>query len=89
VEAERIDALWACLDDRPQACITRPEIQKELAARYSDLIIRLSTVREQDSATNQLRFIITMLPANDIGKPIKKALQQLMHQIEKRSTEKT
>ena len=89
VEAERIDALWACLDDRPQACITRTEIQKGLAARYSDLIIRLSTVREQDSATNQLRFLIAMLPANDTGKPIKKALQQLIDQIEKRTAEKT
>ena len=89
VEAGRIDALWACLDGRPQAGITRAEIRNGLAARYSDLMVRLGTVREQDSATSQLRFLIAMLPANDTGNPIRKALQHLIDGIDNRIAERT
>lgn len=89
VEAERIDALWACLDDRPEARITQTGVQDALAARYGDLTIRLSSVRERDSATYQLRFFVAMLPANDVGKSIQKALQRLIDQIGKRIAEKS
>jgi len=81
VEVVRIDALWACYEGRTEACITHPEVLNNLISRYRDLLMRLGSVREQDSAANQLRFLVAMLPADDKGKLVKKALQQLIDGI--------
>lgn len=81
VEAERIHALWACLENRPEACITQAAIQDKLAARYCDILVRLHFVQKQDQATRQIEFLITMLPADNTGRPIKRALRQLIGKI--------
>ena len=83
VEAERIDALWACYDGRSSACIQRPEVVTELVARYCDLLTRLGSVREKDSTTNQMSFLIAMLPQDAQGRLIKRALAQVRDGIEK------
>jgi hypothetical protein len=83
VEAERIDALWACCDGRSSACISRPEVAKKLLEHYCDLLARLGSVREKESATNQLSFIIALLPADEQGKLIKRALIPVRDGIER------
>lgn len=83
VEAERIDALWACYDGRTASCITRPDVLNRLAARYCDVLRRLGSAREQDSASNQLKFLIDMLPSDDKSGKIIEALKKLVEGIEK------
>ena len=48
-----------------------------LIAHYCDLLERLGSVREQDSSTNQMSFLIAMLPVDEQGRLIKRALVQL------------
>lgn len=83
VEAERINALWACYDGRADACITRPDVLDRLAARYHNVLGRLGSAREQDSAGNQLKFLIDMLPSDDKSGKVKEALKKLVEGIEK------
>jgi hypothetical protein len=78
VEAERIDALWACYDGRANACITSPDVLNGLIARYRDVLKRLGSAREQDSAANQLKFMIDMLPSGDKPNKVKDALKRLI-----------
>lgn len=78
VEAARIDALWACLDGRSSACITNPDVLNGLIARYRDVLKRLGSAREQDSAANQLNFMIDMLPSGDKPNKVKDALKRLI-----------
>lgn len=85
VESERIDALWACLENRPEACITQAGIQEKLASRYCDIMVRFCFVQKQGLATRQIKFLVTMLPADNTGRPIKKALKQLIGKIGKRA----
>jgi hypothetical protein len=77
VEADRIDALWATLDGRSHVVITRPEILEALTGRYCNVLRRLGTAREHDSATNQLRFLIDMLPSSAKLAGLRKALTAL------------
>ena len=82
VEAERIDALWACFDaNRIQARITEPDVLAKLINLYHGLLSRLGSAREHDSATNQLRFLIALLPVDEQGLAIKGALQRLIEGI--------
>jgi hypothetical protein len=83
VEAMRIDALWACYDGRGDACITHPDILNTLIARHCDVLKRLGSVSEQDSATNQLQFLIEMLTAGDKSNKVKEALTKLAEGIRK------
>jgi CHAT domain/Lecithin:cholesterol acyltransferase len=82
VDAQRVDALWACFDDRTSACITRPEVVETLLDRYCDLLTRLGSARERDSLTNQPIFLMAMLPDDEKGKSIKGALKKLKDGIE-------
>lgn len=77
VEADRIDALWATFDGRSHAAITRPEIVQALIGRYCDVLKRLGSAREHDSASNQLRFLIDMLPSSSRPAALRKALAAL------------
>ncbi|PWB47082.1 MAG: hypothetical protein C3F18_12250 [Nitrosomonadales bacterium] len=81
VEAERIDALWACYDGRSNACITRSDELNGLIARYCDVLKRLGSAREQDSVTNQLKFLIDMLPSGDKPNMVKEALNKLIRGV--------
>jgi hypothetical protein len=83
VEAERIDALWACYDEKrqPQDCLTHIDVLNRLAARYCDLLKRLGSAREQDSVINRLRFFIALLPADEMGTKVQEALQRLIEGI--------
>ena len=82
IEAERVDALWACVEgDRPQACLTEPAVLERLVSLYRNLLNRLGSVREQDSATNQLHFLIALLPETEDGLVLKGALQGLIEGI--------
>jgi hypothetical protein len=83
VEAERIDALWACYANHADVCITHPEVLNRLSARYCDVLKRLGSAREQDSATNQLKFLIDMLPSDDKSSKVKTALKKLIEGVEK------
>ncbi|PPK73906.1 lecithin:cholesterol acyltransferase [Methylobacter tundripaludum] len=87
VEADRIDVLWACYDGRDELSITNPDVQNRLIARYCDVLNRMGSVREQDSATNQLKFLIDMLPSDNTPNNIKGALRKLIEGIEKCVTE--
>ena len=78
VEAERIDALWACLDGREQNALTKPEVLARLIGLYRNLLNHLGGVREQDSATNQLYFLVALLPQDEHGLAISGALQRLI-----------
>ena len=86
VEAERIDALWACLDGREQHALTRPEVLARLIGLYRNLLNHLGSVREQDSATNQLRFLVALLPQDEQGLAISGALQRLIAGVLHEST---
>lgn len=83
VEADRIDALWACYDGRANACITQPDVLDRLIVRYCDVLKRLGSAREQDSATNQLKFLIDMLTAGDKSNKVRDALNRLIERIVK------
>lgn len=83
VEAQRLDALWACHDGRADACLTQPDVLNRLIVSYCDIFKRLGSAREQDSATNQLQFLIDMLPSGDASKKVKEALRNLSDGIRK------
>jgi triacylglycerol esterase/lipase EstA (alpha/beta hydrolase family)/tetratricopeptide (TPR) repeat protein len=81
VEAERIDALWASRDGRAAASIVNGEVLQRLTERYRDVLQRLGSAREQDSATNQLKFLVAMLPADaadEMTGAVKNSLQKLI-----------
>jgi hypothetical protein len=82
VEAERIDALWACLDEtRQQASLTEPEVFNRLASQYRLVLNRLGDDSDQDPATHQLRFVIALLPEDKPSRTMKEALQRLVEKI--------
>jgi hypothetical protein len=81
VEAERVDALWACLDGREHLALTATEVRTRLIGLYRSLLNRLGSAREQDSATNQLRFLIALLPEDEHGMAIRGALQRLIEGV--------
>lgn len=83
VEALRIDALWACYDGRDEACITQPSILIGLIDRYCDVFERLGSGSEQDSATNQLHFLMDMLTSGDKSKKVREELKKLAEGIRK------
>ena len=58
-----------------------PHGRVELIIRYRGVLQRLGSVREQDSATNQLRFLIDMLPSDDKSHRVKDALRVLIEGI--------
>jgi pimeloyl-ACP methyl ester carboxylesterase len=82
IEARRVDALWACYDGRADACITRKEILGDLVELHRDLLRRLGTAGERDSATYQLRFLIGMLPPDGTAKKVRQALDDLLNQVD-------
>lgn len=77
IEAKRIDALWACLDGREAQALTRAEVHDPLTAEHKHLFFRLGDAREHDSALNQLRWLIAMLPPGNE----RDALRRLMDAI--------
>ncbi len=81
VEAQRIDALWACYDGRDEAGITNPKVLDALIVGYCDLLTRLGSARERDSATNQAKFLIVMLPSDEKASSVEKALLKLIERI--------
>jgi hypothetical protein len=81
VEGQRINAVWACLDGRADDSLTDKGVSGELIIRYRGVLQRLGSVREQDSATNQLRFLIDMLPSDDRSNRVKDALRLLIEGI--------
>lgn len=83
VEAERLDALWACYDGRTERAITEPAVVVRLISEYRGVLHRLGSAHEQSSATAQLRFLITMLPSTSTANRIKEALRQLIDGIER------
>ncbi|MDD3519238.1 MAG: CHAT domain-containing protein, partial [Chromatiales bacterium] len=81
VEAERIEAQWACRQAGAQTCIEREEVIERLAGRYLDLFERLGSARERDSTLTQLRFLVAMLPDKAPAKATQDALRQLVTRI--------
>lgn len=81
VEAERIDALWASLDGRGIAI--NDDVVAHLACRYRDLLRRLGNAGQQNSATNQLSFLISMLPSGQESNGLKGTLKQLADGVAK------
>ncbi|MBL8407692.1 MAG: hypothetical protein JNJ81_07810, partial [Candidatus Accumulibacter sp.] len=81
IEANRIDALWACYDGRTQAAIVQPAVLGALVTAYRDVLKRQGSDREQDSVVDQLQFLIDMLPAGDESDPVKGALTSLIEGI--------
>jgi hypothetical protein len=87
VEAKRVDALWACYDGRVTVSSNDCQglVLAALSADYVDLLKRLGSARENDSATTQQKFLIAMLPDDDKSRAVKEALQALVESIEKAS----
>lgn len=83
VDARRIDALWACYDGRAREGIIHTSVLADLIAHYRGLLKRLGSVREQDSATYQLHFLIDMLPSDDKSNKVKDALRGLIEGIDR------
>lgn len=84
VEAQRIDALWACYDGRTAAGITKPDVLERLVASYRDVLARLGTASQQDSVLAQPRFLMSMLPddsRNKKAQQLRSALQALIDGI--------
>jgi hypothetical protein len=82
IEAERIDALWACLEEtRQQASLTEPEVFNRLTSQYRQVLNRLGDDCDQDPATHRLRFVIALLPEDEPSRTIKEALQRLVEKI--------
>lgn len=80
LEADRVDALWASLDERKSEAVSKPEVQAALVARYRDLFARLGNARVHGSATYQLQWLIDMLPGGKRG--LSKPLRQLKEAID-------
>ena len=78
VEARRIDALWACYDGRTGEKIIDSNVLDDLIAGYRGLLQRLGSIREQDSVTSQVQFLIAMLPSDDKANQVKNALRRLV-----------
>jgi len=82
IEAERIRALWGCYQQKKSGiCLTDQTVREQIAERYRDLVKRLGSPREHDSAINQLDFLIALLPSDKKGIKVKEALQQLITDI--------
>lgn len=81
VEAERIDALWACYDGRDASCIVAGEVLKRLIDRYRDLLDCYGTTADRESTLARLRFLVAMLPRDERTKPVRGALQELIDGI--------
>ena len=77
VEAQRIDAIWACYDGRDHAGITSNGGAEALADSYCGVMRRIGSAREHDSATNQFDFMIQMLPDDEHSVGVKTALQKV------------
>lgn len=77
VEAQRIDALWACYDGRNTAALTVAAVGEALGTRYRELLLRLGSPREQDSVTNHLQFLVDMLPPGGKSAKVGAALRSL------------
>lgn len=88
VEAQRIDSLWAFLEEsRPQARLSNPEVVERLVVLYRDILARLGSIREQDSTINRLHFLIKLLPEQgEQIAAIKGALQVLITGISSKET---
>ena len=59
-------------------------MREHLATRYRDLLQSMGAAPKHDSATNQLRFLIDMLPSGDKGKRLARALRELVDDIGQR-----
>jgi hypothetical protein len=88
IDALRVDALWACFDGRTAQCITLPGVTDSLIQRYGDLLDRLGSVREKNSAAGQFDFLVEMLPDTKKSKEIKVALTRLKQGIQKEAEDK-
>ncbi len=85
VDADRIDALWACYDGRDRVCLTDPKVLSRLIARYREVLERLGRARERDAVCNQLTFLNDMLPPDEKAKTkkVKEALGKLIEGVER------
>lgn len=85
VEADRIDALLACFDGRSDQSLSKPAMRDELIARYRDLLARLASPRETDSALGQIKFLAAQFQPlagqNKRAKEIGKALEAMIRHI--------
>lgn len=82
VEAERIRVLWGCYQRKAGGpCLTEPAVRQKLAESYRDLMKRLGSPHDHDSAVNQLDVLVALLPSDKTGKKVKEALQQLRADI--------
>jgi hypothetical protein len=82
IEAQRIDALWACYDGRNAAALTVEAVRTALSGRYREILLRLGSPREQDSVTNHLQFLIDMLPSGGKSARVRAALRRLQADTE-------
>ncbi|MCB1787258.1 MAG: CHAT domain-containing protein [Gammaproteobacteria bacterium] len=73
-EAQRIDALWACYDGRDKEAITNTAVAARLATVYLDVMRRIGSAREHDSAADQFDFLVRMLPTDNKADEVKRAL---------------
>jgi pimeloyl-ACP methyl ester carboxylesterase len=83
LDAARIDALWACYDGRAERCICEAKVLGQLVDQHCALLKRMGSRREQDSMTNQLRFLMAALPSDANAKRVKAALARLAEGIGK------
>lgn len=82
IEAQRIDALWACYDGRSDAALTASAVSASLNSRYREILLRLGSSREQDSLLNHLQFLMDMLPSGGKSAKVAEALQILRSDLE-------
>ena len=81
VDAQRIDALWACYDGRKERCINDAPVLDRLISDYRGVLRRLGSIREQNSTTGQFQFLIDMLPSKAPASRVKGVLEQLVEGI--------
>ncbi|WP_448874533.1 DUF7379 domain-containing protein [Desulfobulbus propionicus] len=83
VEAQRIDSLWAFLDEsRTAARLSNHGVAQRLVGLYRDVLGELGGIREQDFTINQLSFLVKLLPREgEQATEIKKGLEGLISGI--------
>jgi hypothetical protein len=82
VEAQRIDALWACLDGRAEGCISKSEVIDKLATTYRGIIKWQGNAHDRDSVVYQLKLMADMIPEGRALNPVRIALRKLADAIE-------
>lgn len=82
VDAARVGATWAMLNGRKAKELDEEDALKSLVRDHVSLFKRMGNPRTHDSALNQLRWLIALLPSDGEYSALRAALRKLQSKIE-------